>query len=407
MEVKNKIKRLQTQSESGMPEEIDEECSLKRELSRLLWLEERLWHQISKIKWMRDGDKNTKFSKELPMREGTEIRFEAISHKGRLATDTSYTFTTCIEFFCRPTKDHPWLRRLPQNITLGPTVLLEENDELLKPITEAEIKWPVMNAERDSTSGPDRFGNSIFLGKWSVMQEAVAGAIRGFFNTGRLVISINKTHIVLLPKKQGMMQVLQFRPICLCSSVLKFIIRIMEKRMQPILNIIISKSQSALCIQDSFLLSQEIVHFFQNSKKKAACVKIDLSKAYDRVIWVFLMATLCHLGFHDSWIKKLMTIVTTTKSALLINGKERMWFENERGLKQGDLLSPYLFITVMEMFTRSIQAQVNNKQIRIPSMGAGTTSTFSTLYAYDIIFFIEGRLKIFQSLKVCLNEFSS
>ncbi|KAF3795111.1 hypothetical protein EJ110_NYTH06015 [Nymphaea thermarum] len=92
---------------------------------------------------------------------------------------------------------------LPQLIASGPTVTAEENDELLSPVIDNEINWAVMDAERDSAPGPDGFGNSFFQSNWSVVQEAVTRAIRGFFESGRLVKSINRTHIVLLPKEQG------------------------------------------------------------------------------------------------------------------------------------------------------------------------------------------------------------
>ncbi|KAF3784052.1 retrotransposable element ORF2 protein [Nymphaea thermarum] len=342
-------------------------------------------------------------------------KIETISYEGRLATDSHDIFITCTEFFATLLGTTHGSGRLPQTLAPGPTVTLEENDELLKPITDTEIKWAIMEADRDSAPGPDGFDNSFFQANWSIVHEAVGGggggAIRGFFNTSRLVKSVNKTHIVLLPKEQGVTQVEKFRPISLCTSISKFITRIMVKHMRPILNKIISKNQNAFlpgrCIQDSILLSQEIVHIFQNSKKQAACVKIDLSKAYDRLNWEFLQATLRYLGFHDLWIKKIMIIITIVKSALLINGKEGTWFENKRGLRQGDPLSPYLFITMMEMPTRNIQAHVNNNQIRIPTMGADNSPPFSTFYADDIILFIQGRLKNFRNLKACLDDFSS
>ncbi|KAF3775227.1 retrotransposable element ORF2 protein [Nymphaea thermarum] len=410
MAMKTSIKFIQTQSKCDMSEAIEEECRLKHELSRLLWLEERLWRQKSRIKWLRGGDLNTKFFQGIANGRRRRNKIETITHEGRLATDSLEIFTACTDFFATLLGSTHGSGCLPQSIAPGPTVTSEENDELLKPINDTEIKWAVMEADRDSAPGPDGFGNSFFQSNWSVVQEAVGGAIRGFFNTNRLVKSV-KTHIVFLPKEQGVTQVEKFQSISLCTSILKFITRIMVRRMRPVLNRIIAKNQNAFlsgrCIQDSFLLNQEIVHIFQNSKKKAACVKIDLSKAYDRVNWEFLQATLCYLGFHDLWVKKVMMIVTTVKSTLLINGKEGTWFENKRGLRQGDPLPPYLFITMMEMLTRSIQAQVNNNQIRIPTMGAGNTPPFSTLYANDIIFFIQGRIKNFRNLKACLDDFSS
>ncbi|XP_031486893.1 uncharacterized protein LOC116255258 [Nymphaea colorata] len=350
VELKSKIKLLQSLSESGHLEAIDEECNLKRGIAN-----GRRWRN----------------------------KIASISHDGWLLTEMPDIFTTCTDYFPGLLGTSHGTGNLSYSLAPGPIVSTEENADLLKPLTAVEIQWAVMDADRDSAPGPDGFGNSFFQRNWDTVQKAVAGAIRGFFDSERLVKSINKTHIILLPKEQGAMQVDKLQPISLCTSTMKFITRIMVQRMRPILNKNISKNQSTFlsgrCIQNSFLLSQEIVHILQNSKKQAAYVKIDLSKAYDRVNWGFLKAALCHLGFQDLWIQKVMTIVTLVRSALLINGKEGTW----------------------------IQAYINSNQIKIPSMGAGPTSPFSMLYAEDIIFFIDGRLQNLRRLKVCLDEFFS
>ncbi|KAF3784044.1 hypothetical protein EJ110_NYTH28910 [Nymphaea thermarum] len=85
---------------------------------------------------------------------------------------------------------------LPQTLVPGPTVMPEENDELLKPITDTEIKWAVMEADRDSVPGPDGFGNSFFQANWSVMHDAVGGAIR-------LVINNDKSSVLYFNMYSG------------------------------------------------------------------------------------------------------------------------------------------------------------------------------------------------------------
>ncbi|KAF3785942.1 putative ribonuclease H protein [Nymphaea thermarum] len=227
MAMKTSIKFIQTQSERDMSEAIEEECRLKHELSRLLLLEERLWRQKSRIKWLGDGDLNTKFFQGIANGRRRRNKIETITHEGRLATDSLEIFSACTDFFATLLGSTQGSGCLPQSIAPGPTVTSEENDELFKPINDTEIKWAVMEADRDSAPRPDGFGNSFFQSNWSVVQEAMGGAIRGFFNTNRLVKSINKTHIILLPKEQGVMQVEKFWPISLCTSILKFITRIM------------------------------------------------------------------------------------------------------------------------------------------------------------------------------------
>ncbi|KAF3785062.1 hypothetical protein EJ110_NYTH28086 [Nymphaea thermarum] len=172
MATKSKIKCIQTHSECGMREAIEEENILKHDLCRLLWLEERLWRQKSRIKWLRDGDMNTKFFQGIANGRRHRNKIETISYEGRLATDSHDIFIARTEFFATLLGTTHGSSHLPQTLAPGPTVTPEENDELLKPIIDTEIKWAVMEANRDSTPGPDGFGNSFFQANWSVVHEA-------------------------------------------------------------------------------------------------------------------------------------------------------------------------------------------------------------------------------------------
>ncbi|KAF3792489.1 retrotransposable element ORF2 protein [Nymphaea thermarum] len=111
-------------------------------------------------------------------------------------------FTACTDYFAGLLGTTDGAGNLPSSLASGPTVSPEENADLLKPITAIEIQWAVMEAHRDSAPGPDGFGNGFFQRNWNIVQEAVVGAIRGFFDSEKLVKSINKTHIILLPKEQ-------------------------------------------------------------------------------------------------------------------------------------------------------------------------------------------------------------
>ncbi|KAF3776962.1 putative ribonuclease H protein [Nymphaea thermarum] len=225
--LKSNIILCQTLSERGQSEAVEQECNLKRELTKLLILEERLWRQKARIKWMREGDLNPKFFQGIANGRRRRNRIAAILHEGRTLTDMPDLFSAGTSFFVALLGTSHGDGCLPQSLAPGSKVSLEENAELLKSTTYAEIKWAVMKVDKDSAPGPDGFGNGFFQSNWPTVQEAVAGAIRDFFQSRRLVKSINKTHITLLPNERGATHMDKFRPISLCNSILKFIIRIM------------------------------------------------------------------------------------------------------------------------------------------------------------------------------------
>ena len=95
-------------------------------------------------------------------------------------------------------------------------------------------------------------------------------------------------------------------------------------------------------------MAQEGLHNIKSKKLKGAVLKIDLSKAYDRVNWLYIRLLLTHLGFHLDLIRWIMNCLTTVSFVVLLNGAISQFFHSEQGLRQGCLLSPLLFLLVAE-----------------------------------------------------------
>ncbi|WOL00594.1 hypothetical protein Cni_G09307 [Canna indica] len=99
---------------------------------------------------------------------------------------------------------------------------------------------------------------------------------------------------------------------------------------------------------DSFMAAQEVVHLFKRRGE-------DMAKAFDNVDWLFLGELLCFRGFPLTWIKWIQSMLHSSESAVLLNGEAGKWFRHGKGLRQGDPLSPYLFLLVADVFSRLLQ----------------------------------------------------
>jgi hypothetical protein len=136
-------------------------------------------------------------------------------------------------------------------------------------------------------------------------------------------------------------------------------------------------------------------------------IKVDLSKAYDRVSWRFLTVILKHMGFHQrfvNWIEKCISSVSYT---LLINGCKAGRINPRRGLRQGDPLSPYLFILSKEILSRLIERAVQRGDVHgVRANRVGPVVTH-LMYADDIILFSRAKLAEIKALEQCVKTYCS
>jgi hypothetical protein len=202
-------------------------------------------------------------------------------------------------------------------------------------------------------------------------QKDVVRAVQHFFDTGNMSDEVNDTVLVLIPKKKDPEELKDYRPISLCNVVYKVVSKCLVNRLRPLLQDIISPTQSAFVpgrlITDNALVAFECIHALQSgspARAKFCAYKLDMAKAYDRVDWRFMEGVLAKLGFHSQWIQWVMACVTTIRYSIRFNGHLLDSFGPSRGLRQGDPLSPYLFLFVAGGLSCLIRRQIEIGSLR-------------------------------------------
>jgi hypothetical protein len=181
---------------------------------------------------------------------------------------------------------------------------------------------------------------------------------------GEVITSINSTFLALIPKVNKPSYFSDYRPIALCNLCYKIIEKVIAKRLKPILSRVLSDEQLGFLkgrqILDAIGTAQECLHNIKSKKLQAIILKLDLKKAYDCTNWDFLRLILLQSGFGINTTNWIMACVVSTSYATLINGEATKFFKRSKGLRQGCLLSPLLFILVMEGLSLSLKKAQND-----------------------------------------------
>ena len=175
--------------------------------------------------------------------------------------------------------------------------------------------------------GPDGMSAIFFQKYWDVIGNDITCTVLNGLNSNMPIVDINRTNITLIRKTNNLSQMTDFRLISLSNVVYKLVSKVLANCLKIILPQIISENQSAFLserfITDNVLIAFELMHYLDHKKEgkeNFMTVKLDMSKAYNRVKWGFIKKVIEKMGFHEKWINLIMQCISIVSYSVIING---------------------------------------------------------------------------------------
>jgi len=267
----------------------------------------------------------------------------------------------------------------------------QDMSELDLPFTEDEVWRTIQQLPSDKAPRPDGYTGCFYKSCWTIIKEDIMVAISAVWSRKMVNFeALNSAYITLLPKKEGAEQPKDFRPISLVHSFAKLVTKLLANRLAPRLQQIVSPYQSAFIkgrfIQDNFMLVQQTARFLHQQKQPRILLKLDISKAFDSVSWPFLPEILQQLGFGQIWRDIISGLLSSSSTQVLLNGIPGDRIAHRRGLRQGDPLSPMLFILVMDVLGHMI-LKAENEGLLQP-LSRRSLHHIISIYVDDVVMFL-------------------
>uniref|UniRef100_A0A2N9FH09 Reverse transcriptase domain-containing protein n=1 Tax=Fagus sylvatica TaxID=28930 RepID=A0A2N9FH09_FAGSY len=272
---------------------LDSLKRLKSEINFLLEKEERMWRQRSRTSWLKDGDRNTRYFHGQASQRRRRNRIMGFqNNEGVWMEENEEMVSILVGYYetifttSQPTQIEEAVAHVPHVISSS------MNESLTRAYTEIEVEEALKQMAPLKAPGPDGLPPLFYQRYWSVVGQDVTRGVLSCLNSGRL-------------------------------------------------------------ITDNVLVAFETLHHMHTTKMGrdgAMALKLDMSKAYDRVEWNYLESIMRKMGFHTQWISMIMQCISTVSYSILVNGEPHGFLKPSRGLRQGDPLSPYLFLMCAKGF---------------------------------------------------------
>lgn len=330
----------------------------------------------SRIEHWEEGEKSTKYFYNLEKRNGKDKAWDKILGKrGELITGQRGIQKRQVEFYSElfaternQTNEHEhskqfFLSETSKRLSESSKIKLEEY------ISKDEIAKAIKLMQNNKSPGPDGITVEFYKLYWHLIGDDLHNVYLKGLEDKKLAYSQYLAAIILLYKKGDRADIRNWRPISLLNVDYKIISKVMAERLKTVLHEIIHTDQKG-CISGRYIgenvrLVDDLISMIDKQDEDATFILLDQEKAFDRVEWDWLHATLKYYNFGDKFIEWINTFYKHAKSCIVTNGYQSEFFDISRGIRQGDSLSALLYIIQFEPLAHKLRTSENIEGVKV------------------------------------------
>ena len=363
----------------------------------------------SRARWVANGEKITKYfcalekrnyisktMNKLTVRDGKEI-FD----KGEIMKEVTRFYENLY------TGKELERADISEMVSELPSLSVEEIESLEGHITLEEASYALKQMKNNKSPGSDGFTVEFFKVFWLQIGEFVIRSLNDGFNKRELSSTQKEGIIICIPKSDKEKDLIKnWRPISLINVAYKIGSACIANRLKVVLPSLINEDQTGFVanrfIGDNIRLIYDLISYLNSENLPGLLLCLDFEKAFDSLNWRFMHDVLNAFKFGPGFRRWIETFYKNIKSSVSLNGQMSSWFNIGRGCRQGDPISPYLFILCVEILAVMIRENDAIQGININGIDHKISQ-----YADDTEVLLSGDKKSFEETIRMIEDFGN